>query len=224
MAFNAGKEASELYQNNWIFRVFSWILLCGLISAIAYVSWLNIQPYVSLVDSTIAGDNWLTRFPIIGEFARAWGSVIATIVGILIWAVVQCLQVLWLLIGLDKQALQGAVKRAEMQRFYLPDGSDRASQRIAKRARRIPYFFIRWGGLLSLAAYAFDLAIGLTIYPPAKSFDAFWFALSTGSWSRIDIGNLCKLLAMLFMFEALLVLAIVCWQWVQSRKTAAENA
>jgi hypothetical protein len=108
-------------------------------------------------------------------------------------------------------------------RFLLSGQADPAARSIARKARKIPYFFIRWGALLSLGAYAFDLVVGLSLYPPAASLNTFLFALSSGLWSGIDMGNLAKLLVMLFAFEVVLILLIIALQWVNARQ-AAVNA
>gem|GEM_PF-978768 len=214
----------EVYEESWLMRLASWVIVSGLIAAMGYVSWLNIAPYVALVTTLGVGTpNWLTALPLIGWLVTAWSAAIVTVVGVLVWALVQALQCLWLLISLDKQALQGAVQQSQSGRFLLSGQADPAARSIARKARKIPYFFIRWGALLSLGAYAFDLAVGLSLYPPAASLNSFLFALSSGLWSGIEMGNLVKLLVMLFAFEVVLILLIIALQWVNARQ-AAVNA
>lgn len=212
-----GRSTRQTYDESWIFRVFSWLLLTALFAALCYVAWVNIAPYVLLVQRTSIGDNWLEQVPVIGAVVKLWGGAVMSITALLIWALVQSLQCLWLLISLDKKALQGAVSKANSDRFYV-NANDPTSKDLARKARRIPYFFIRWGALLSLGAYAFDLIVGLSLYPPAKSFDKFWFALSVGQWGAIDFPNVWKLLMMLFAFEFVLVLFLVVFQWVRTRE------
>ena len=214
----------EVYEESWLLRLASWVLVSGLMAAMGYVSWLNIAPYVALVTTLGVGTpNWLTALPLLGWIVTAWSAAIVTVVGVLVWALVQALQCLWLLISLDKQALQGAVQQSQSGRFLLSGQADPAARSIARKARKIPYFFIRWGALLSLGAYASDLAVGLSLYPPAASLNAFLFALSSGLWSGLDLGNLAKLLVMLFAFEVVLILLIIALQWVNARQ-AAVNA
>jgi hypothetical protein len=219
-----GSNVRAAYEDSWALRAASWVLLSGLIAALTYVSWLNIGPYVQLVK--MLGDdspNWLQDLPLIGAIVNAWSSLIMTIVGILVWAMIQTLQILWLLVSLDRRALTGAVSNAQTSRFQITGNADRPARQIAKKANKIPYFFIRWAGLFSLGAYAFDAAIGLSLYPPARSIGDFFFALSAGLWSRIDGKNLTKLILMLFAFEIALILFIVVWQWVKTRRSTATN-
>lgn len=213
------KAATETYEEHWLFRVFAWVLLTALFSALCYIAWINIAPYQMLVRTMDSGNQWLENMPLIGLIAKAWGAVVLSITGVLLWALVQSLQCLWILIGLDRKALNGAIYEARKTNHSGDDGrnSDRRVRNIQRKARAIPFFFIRWGALLSLGAYVFDLIIGLTLYPPASSFDRFTFALSTGMWKFIDFANLWKLLVMLFAFEFVLVLFIVVAQWIWSR-------
>ena len=219
-ARQVAERGQDVYEEgDWFAKLFSWLVLSGLIAALAYISWLNIAPYVLLAKQLGGGsENWLTGLPLLGAIVAAWSGFVVTLVGVLVWALVQALQCLWLLISLDKRALQGAVNQAQAGRFNLAHGTDGATRSIARKARKIPYFFIRWGALLSLGAYAFDLVVGLSLYPPAQSFGKFMFALSSGMWSSIDLTNLTKLLIMLFAFEFVLVLFLVVLQWSRTRE------
>ena len=197
----------EVYEESWVMRLASWVMVSGLIAAMAYVSWLNIAPYVALVTTLGVGTpNWLTDLPLLGWIVTAWSAAIVTVVGVMVWALVQ--------------ALQGAVQQSQSGRFLISGQADPAARSIARKARKIPYFFIRWGALLSLGAYAFDLVVALSLYPPAASLNSFLFALSSGMWSGIDMGNLAKLLVMLFAFEVVLILLIIALQWVRARQAA----
>lgn len=218
-----GRSTRHNYENDWWFRFFAWSLITGLFAALCYVAWVNIAPYVLLVKRTGVGDNWLEGLPLIGALVHVWANSVVTFIAVLIWVLVQSLQCLWLLIGLDKQALQGAVAKAHSQRFHIPNHADSTAREMERKARRIPYFFIRWGALLSLGAYAFDLIVGISLYPPAESFDEFIFALSVGQWSAIDFPNVWKLLMMLFAFEFVLVLFLVVLQWIRTRQDAADT-
>lgn len=214
-------RGQDLYEESWIMRLVSWVLVSGLIAALGYVSWLNIAPYVALVKMLGFGTpNWIEGLPLIGWMVQTWSGLIVTIVGVMVWSLVQALQCLWLLVSLDKKALHGAVHQAQVGRYQLSGQTDGIARAITRKANRIPYFFIRWAPVLSLGAYAFDLAVGLSLYPPAASLNAFLFALSSGMFSAIDLGNLIKLLVMLFAFELVLVLLIFAWQWTQSRQAA----
>lgn len=213
------RRSRETYEESWFVRLFSWLLVSALFAALCYVAWINIAPYVELMRRMSGPKNWIEYIPVLGWIVGAWGAAVSTIVGVLIWVLVQSLQCLWILIGLDKRALRGAITQSEAGRFYLPEHADARSRRLERKARRIPYFFIRWGGLLSLGAYVFDLIVGLSLYPPAKSLDKFWFALSVGQWSAIDQDNLIKLLMMLFAFEFVLLLFLVVVQWIRTRET-----
>ena len=204
----------------WVLNLVGWLLFTGLLAALIYVAWINIAPYVLLVEKLAPkNQNWLLNVPIIGNLAKTWSGLLSTIVGFLVWAVIQIFQTMWILIRLDRQALAGAVSQSYVNHQTLKDrdDDDDTTRNVKETARRIPFFFIRWAGYLGLGAYTFDAIVGVSLYPPARSIGQFLNALSLGAWQQIDIENAIKLSVMLFSFEALLVMVIISWQWVSAR-------
>ncbi len=145
-------------------------------------------------------------------------------IGTFLWAVVQTLECLWIVILFDELALKGALKESkkiESEVGAISSYKDYRDRSIAKRLKGIPYFFVRWAVLLALGAYTFDAIVGWSIYPPAASVDKFISAISIGRWSTINRPMLVKLLIMLFAFEVVLILILVVWQWICSHRRGA---
>jgi hypothetical protein len=155
---------------------------------------------------------------VLGWVVTQWNTVISAVGAILVWAVTQIFQVLWILIALDRKAKRGALKDARRNGIDPSSFSDRRSRKVAKGMNGIPFFFIRWSALLALAAYAFDFTVGVREYPPARNLQVFFVAIASGITSRIDWGNFWKILIMMFSFEALLVPFVIVVLWIRARQ------
>lgn len=195
-----------------IWKAVPYILFVSFIVLGCVAAWVNIAPYIALLFN-IGNEtpNWLRQVPLVGGLVDAVGLVTLILAGLAVWALMQNCQILWLLIKLDKHALRKA--QAENN----PDDYAKSKQRLSS------YFFIRWAGLLAIAATLFDFLNGVVLYPPAGSFDEFWFSLSTGS-SGFDWGNLMMILFMMFAFELAFVGAIQSKRWIQEQKAERKEA
>ncbi|MBD1842133.1 hypothetical protein H6F89_01640 [Cyanobacteria bacterium FACHB-63] len=220
-ASQAGREARDAMDNP-LMGFIAWVLAIGLFVALVRVAITNIEPYYSLFQGAGNDSPWVKNLPVLGWFLFTWNNVISAIGAILVWAVVQIFQVLWILIALDRKAKRGALKDARQNGMDANAFSDRRARKVAKGLNGIPFFFIRWSALLALAAYAFDFAVGIHKYPPARNLQVFFVAIASGITSRIDWGNFWKLLIMMFSFEALLIPFVIVVFWIRARQ--ADNA
>lgn len=221
-AHRAGREAQDAIDSP-LFGFIAWILAIGLGVALIRVAITNIEPYYSLFANAGSEAPWVKNLPVLGWLLTTWNGVIAAVGAIFVWAVVQIFQVLWILILLDRKAKRGALKDARKNGVNPEEFRDRRSRRIARSVNGIPFFFIRWSALLALFAYAFDFAIGIHKYPPARNLQVFFVALASGITSRIDWGNFTKLLTMLFSFEILLIPFVIVVFWIRARQFDSAN-
>ncbi len=212
-------------RSSWLLSAVAWILCLGLFTALCYVGWVNIAPYVAIASTFNNTQNWVLKLPLIGSLVNSWGNFINVLVGVLIWAVVQILQCMWLLIRLDRQAMSGALHQTNVNRQALKDAvdDDPETKQIKQQTRKIPIFFIRYSGYLALGAYVFDCVVGVSLYPPAKSLGSFLMAISVGNWRAIDGSNLIRLSIMLFAFEFVLVMLLIAAQWATARTEQEER-
>ncbi|MBW4422029.1 MAG: hypothetical protein KME13_22915 [Myxacorys californica WJT36-NPBG1] len=221
-AHKAGHEAREAIDNP-IFGLIAWILALGLGVALIRVAITNIEPYYSLFQGASTDATWVRNLPVLGWMLTSWNTVISSVGALLVWAVVQIFQVLWILIALDRKAKRGALKDARQNGLDPNQFRERRARQIAKSMNGIPFFFVRWSALLALFAYAFDFAIGIHQYPPARNLQVFFVALASGITSRIDWGNFTKLLTMMFSFEVLLVPFVIVVFWIRARQFDSAN-
>ena len=141
---------------------------------------------------------------------------------VLIWVPVQILECLWLIIGLETTAQKNAIDLSnQLTDTDTTTKKNRRSRRASKQLAGIPFFFVRWASLMALAAYAFDLVVGLRTYPLWKDWTTFmlWAKSLNPMW--INSQNAIDLVVMLFSFEAILILTIVVGQWLFTRNRTA---
>lgn len=209
------QQVQQAYEDNWIIKALIWLLFLGLMTGLITVALINLKPYTLLMAGVEV--NWTTEIPLIGPMISNLSKGTAYIGAILIWLPVQILECLWLIIALDAQAQKNAIALSE----ELTDASRASTNARARKASRqlsnIPFFFIRWASLLALAAYTFDLAIGLRAYPLWKDWTTFTLWAKTLNPTWINSQNAIDLGIMLFSFEAVLVLVIVVAQWLFTR-------
>ena len=212
------RKAAEAYEESWIIKIVSWLLLIGLTIALIRVAVINIQPYYSFMAPKPEDGGWIQYLPFFGWLSIKFGQLMAVVGGILLWSVVQIFQILWLIVALDRKAQRNAVKESRKFRDEEDlEDRDPRTRRIARKSKGIPYFFIRWAYVISLAAYAFDFALGLQDYPLAPSLRDFLFYLGTGFTENINMENFTNLLSMLFFFEVIAIPFVVVAQWVRTR-------
>lgn len=223
MTSNSSENRIHDYLNNQrdsrLVGFLGWLIMAGLIVALLKLASMNIVPYVWLVKNFGGETNklWVEYLPVVGAMHSGWVSFVHFVAGILLWALVQILQTLWILVGLDRRAHQNALREARAARVDTTQNATEFEKQMAQKAQRIPFFFLRWSALLALAAYTFDGILGLAIFPPADNLQKFLFALGSGLTGQIDGGNVVKLLVMMFSFEVLFIPTVVIAQWLWHR-------
>ncbi len=207
-------------KDSWIFNAIIWVSMAGLLVALLKLASMNVAPYIWFIKNFGQETNqmWLDYVPVFGAIHKGFVSTIQGIAGVLLWGLVQVLQTLWILVGLDRKAHSNALKEARAARVSNPDQQSSYERKMTRRAQSIPFFFVKWSGILALGAYAFDGVLGLSIFPPAANFQTFLFALGSGMTSQIDGQNVLSLLVMMFSFEVLLIPSVVVFQWYWHRQ------
>ena len=209
-------------EDNWILKSVLWILFLGLLTGLITIALINIKPYALLLASVSTQTAWVFAIPLIGPLLECLSVGAATIGAILIWAPVQILECLWILIALDAKAQKAAIRESIALTEELDTHRDNANpdtRRAVKRVSRIPFFFIKWAALLALAAYTFDLIVGLKTYPIWKDWQTFGFWLKSMNPIWLNLDNARDLGIMLFSFEAMLILVVIVGQWLFYRET-----
>jgi hypothetical protein len=199
---------------NPLWAIFAIALLLGVLTALLSVAVVNIKPYVYLTGIVADQAQWVMSIGWLSDLITRLDIGFKFLAATLIWAVVQSMQCLWILVGMDVVAQTTAMKEsAAIKQDLKSHGADNDS------LAQIPFFFTKWAKLLAIGAYAFDLVIGYHEYPIWLSFSAFMMYLKSLNPIWINGGNILSLFSMLFCFEAVLILAIVIIQWVFKRSS-----
>ena len=211
------KTAAREVEDNWILKSAIWVLFLGLLTGLFTIALINIKPYAMLLASAGGQASWVFEIPILGSLLERLSVGAATIGAVLIWAPVQILECLWLLIALDAKAQKAAIRESIALTSDLEahrDSQSKDTRHAVKRISRIPFFFTKWAALLALGAYTFDLVVGLQAYPIWKDWTSFRFWLKSMNPIWLNINNARDLTIMLFSFEIMLVLTIIVGQWL----------
>lgn len=213
----ANTRTARDLEDNWILQVTLWILFLGLLTGLITIALINIKPYAMLLASAGGQASWVFTIPLIGPLLERLSVGAATIGAVLIWAPVQILECLWLLIALDAKAQKAAVRESialtdDLEKHR--DSQSKDTRRAVKRISRIPFFFTKWAALLALGAYAFDLVVGLQAYPVWKDWQSFGFWLKSMNPIWLNVNNARDLAIMLFSFEVMLILTVIVGQWL----------
>jgi hypothetical protein len=209
-------------EDNWILKSVLWLLFLGLLTGLITIAIINIKPYALLLASVSTQTAWVFAIPLLGPLFQNLSIGASTIGAILIWAPVQILECLWILIALDAKAQKAAIRESiALTEELAPHQDNRNSdtRRAVKRVSRIPFFFIKWAAVLALAAYTFDLIVGLKTYPIWKDWQSFGFWLKSMNPIWLNLDNARDLGIMLFSFEAMLILVVIVGQWLFYRET-----
>ena len=221
--FNRFKNtrAAREVEDSWILQAILWVLFVGLLYGLLTIALINIKPYAMLLSSAGTQTRWVFEIPLVGSFFERLSIGASTIGAVLIWAPVQILECLWILIAMDAKAQKNAIREAIALTQDLEAHQDSRStetRRAVKRVSKIPFFFMKWAAALSLAAYTFDLIVGLKAYPVWESWEKFGFWMKTMNPIWINGDNARDLSIMLFSFEAMLLLVIIVGQWLFYRR------
>ena len=203
--------------DNRMIKSVLWILFLGLLTGLITIAIINIKPYAILLASVGSQTAWVLGIPLLGPLLKNLSVGASTIGAILVWAPVQILECLWILIAFDAKAQKAAIRESialneELEPYQ--DDRNADTRRAVKRVRRIPFFFIKWSAALALAAYTFDLIVGLKTYPIWKDWQTFGFWLKSMNPIWLNLDNARDLGIMLFSFEAMLILVVIVGQWL----------
>lgn len=225
-AFNRFKNsrAARDVEDSWILQTLIWVLFLGLLFGLFTIALINIKPYAMLLSSAGGNVSWVLSIPLLGPLFERLSMGVATIGAVLIWAPIQILECLWIVISMDAKAQKNAVRKSIALTDDLDkhrDSKSSETRRAVKRISKIPFFFMKYAAALSLAAYAFDLVVGLKTYPVWKDWNEFRFWTKSMDAIWINGDNARDLAIMLFSFEVMLLLVIVVGQWLFYRNEDA---
>jgi hypothetical protein len=213
---NSGFSSSKK-EKKWIkidtktlLRIFYW--LC--VAATAWFAYMNIAPYAAVVKigimKTISKEvlQKIGMIPVINSIAAIVGASIHFIIGTILWAIIQTMEVLPLVLKRDPAFIREVVSHSDgHSKYQEKDGDDPVLANLKRYYNAFPTLAIKQAKNLMLFAYTVDLLICLTIYPPCKGgLSTLMFILTTGQWQLLNYTNLIFLVVTLFIIEFMLKL------------------
>jgi hypothetical protein len=195
----------------------SWLFVAFLKSIAPFIQW-GLAVLAVFIAWKNGGLN--SVFFVIGLIVVAALGGLQLATGLLLWAIVQVLILQWILFGFDRVAMRGTL--IEMQQFsgQQTRGRGRAERDIFKKLSQTPTAWLKWSGILGIAAVAVDLWVNVVAYPPVKDgkIESFMSAISLGRWAQIDWAAIFQILISMTMFEAAIIFIVVVKQWIDKRE------
>lgn len=201
----------------WIDYVYFLLLLLGI-----YFAFLNIIPYervIAALSSTAQDSLWTNVFsniPIIKDIGNFIGKTIIWTMGASMWAVIQIIETLPIVIFADDLLLETIIRTGGKNKFEINDNDDPVMKTAKKIYNRLPLAVIRNLKYAQIFTYVFDFMLVITVYPPIQGGLAdFLFAIATGNYAVINGLNLalsvitlfaCEMIALLIIYSNKLVL------------------
>lgn len=193
-----------------LLRVFYW--LC--VAATAWFAYMNIAPYAAVVKAGMAKTmsfgilRAVGMVPIVNGIGAIIGASIHFIIGTILWACIQTMEVLPMILKRDPAFIKEVVTHSEgHSKYQEKEGDDPVLANLKRYYNAFPTLAIKQAKNLCLFAYTIDLLVCITIYPPCSGgLSRLMFILTTGQWQLLSYTNLIFLFTTLFIVEAMLKL------------------
>lgn len=211
--FGGGAKAKKKVPAKWL-RILYWLLVV----AGVYFAFLNISPYakaVSFLGSQAIDKAFIqliSVIPIINGLANTLGMGVTWILGFVLWAVVQIIELLPIILFNHEGFMKSIIGQADSRSRYTEKETDDPTLKYMKRFyNAMPTSMIRNLERLRIGVYVLDFLICFTVYSPVASGkiqDFFWI-IATGQWDKINYGNL--MLAAITLFAVELIVSLIIW-------------
>lgn len=211
----SGRQRTATTHPKWIFKALYYATLL----AAGAVAFANMKPYINLIKHLGLRflDKFLLKFlasiPIVNAVAAAGGGLVTLICGVALWAVLQIIEVLPIVLYNHSGFLEEVISDAESGRKYaIKHDEDPTVRGLKEIYNKLPVAFLENLAKVRAIAYALDFCICFWSYSPVKSgkLTDFFYVLATAQWSKIDFSNLLLALTTLFGVE----IAVMLLLWV----------
>ncbi|MBD2492609.1 hypothetical protein [Aulosira sp. FACHB-615] len=200
-------------QDPWLSTLYWALVVAGL-----WFAYLNIQPYEKIV-GLLSGKTLNSAFlqiisiiPIINGIAAIIGKGVTWILGTILWACIQIIEVLPLVLYNNESFVRAAIASADSRsRYQIKDEDDPTLKMLKRVYNSLPTSVISNLEQLKIFTYTIDFLICITVYSPVQSgkFADFFFVLATGQWGKLDWLNL--LLAGVTLFAIEVIVSLIIW-------------
>ncbi len=188
-----------------VIKVLYWLtVLAGLVFA-----YMNIAPYARIAKTIILSTadidlvKLISYIPVINGIAATIGTAVHWVIGFVLWAVIQTVEVFPIVLQRDRAFMKTIINEANAdQKFEVKETDDPALAALKKWYNQFPSLTISRARTSALFVYAIDFMICITVYPPCPGgFGQLVYILFTGQFSRLDWTNIVLLLCTLFVIE-----------------------
>lgn len=195
-----------------------------LLFAAAVFIWLNVIPYHEIVQNFFAESSSfaiieaLTSIPLLGGligWVIAWlGGFMALTVAIVLWAILQILELLPRILMRDMDSIRLIIKGLERVNFLqIRDNDNEFIARLKQKHNELPMQWIRNAYWASAIAYVGDFLLCATHYPPINGgLERLDIFLAAPTWADVDGYNLTALLLTLFAVEVI----VMVYSWLHN--------
>ena len=155
----------------------------------------NMQPYIRFVRMGLVSNLGMS-FPRVG--------LVVIILGVGVWAFLQAGEIYPVILKHDRRMLRAMIEsRQQRDTLNISDGDDGEIVDMKRAYNSISAASIRKASRYALFAYALDAMVCVTVFPPAPSLSRFLFYIFTGRWGSLNWTNIMLIVAMMFVFEAM---------------------
>ena len=208
------------------FQILYWLL----IMAIMFFAYLNIAPYKVAVELVLGGiDNTgfmelILKLPVLGAIATAIAASVYWILGAILWAGIQILEVSPMLLERDDQYMGNLITEVEQhENFDISDNDDPLLGQMKRAFNALPVKHYKDFKQLAFFAYTVDFLICFSVYPPVEGgLSKLFFVLMSGQFGLIDWKNVMLAVVTLFAIEATLKIIFMVGSVAYRKQAQAE--
>jgi hypothetical protein len=145
---------------------------------------INTLPYLNVADRVLTtalatlGNGAVFQTLIVSEFVAILTSIIGGLLGFILWAALQLLELLPVFLAMSRKAMRSMLASANSgEKTTISDSDDADARTLKKWLNRLALLPVRRARKLRVVAYATDLAICLYVYP-LRLFPPSWWHLA----------------------------------------------
>jgi hypothetical protein len=212
-------------KDNKMSPLFLKILIWVIYAIIGAFIFANIKPYEIIAANYFANIDYkwiadiLTNIPFLGGIFKLIFSLFNFGVGVLLWAFVQMLELLPLVLFGHGEFLDNSIQRSNGKRYGVNQNDAWEVKTAKKIGNSLNTEVLRFIILLGISVYVADFFLCLSVFPPVKGDANFLTVLQTGQYSKIDWWNILKAISTVGAVEMLIKLKMLLGRIAEDLRT-----
>jgi hypothetical protein len=209
-------------EGNWAGAIIPILCFSVLLGLLIKVTYNNVEPFIYLFGEELPA---ASNIPIIGPAWDLLNIAYLCFGAFASWGFVNACEIIWIFIALDSKAHRSAMRAMQAEQALQEAQSEGLTdtsytRRLKRKGLKIPFFFIEFSPVIALAGLTVDIIVNWHRYPVITSWSKFWGGLLIYKIQGVNWMNLKSIAWNLTSLEILVVLLIVCWQWIQAHRSA----